>query len=475
MLTLNSSIRKVQSGNRLQQSFPIDKKEDSSKSLSLPQAWYPLRYHPTQAKLWSFLQNRTKKYISAVAGRGSGKTEIARRFIVQQLAYKKPWPDPLFAYCLPTYPQAKKVAWYPLIQLIPPQWIAKDGINKTESTITTIFGSKLYIVGMDKPYRIEGLQFDDIVLDESSDQRPGTFSKTVVPMLTHRNGRCIRIGVPKKSGVGRVDFKLFFENGLPTVDGVYNHPTQASFWWPSEDILTPQQIEEAKGQLDEQEYNEQFRGQWIDSGGTIYYSFSKGNNLADVSYSPGETIIVGCDFNVNPMCWILSHFKDGKLFIFDEIFLRDTNTPAALDHLHKTYGIVHAQNNGDFVFCGDASAHSRKTSATRTDYLIIKNDIRFGNKKVFFPQKNPQTRDRYACVNAALCNAESVTRILISTRCKHLINDLMAMSYKEGTTEPEDYTGTDIGHTSDALGYVVFKYMPIKLARIYSPVVITSN
>lgn len=433
--------------------------------VQLTRGWFPLRYHPTHAALWQTAITHEKRFISAVAGRGSGKTEMARRFIVLSLAYSKPKP-PIYIYALPTYNQARKVAWYPILNLIPPSWLEKDSINKSESSITTKFGSTLYIVGMDKPHRIEGLQIDGIVIDESSDQRPELFRKTIMPMLSDRNGWAWRIGVPKKSGVGRVDFRSFFEAGLDP-----SHPSQASFTWKSEEVLTPSQIEEAKRQLDPQEYAEQYEAQWVDAGGTIYHNFSR-ENVSDVArYIPNERIIVGCDFNVSPMCWCLCHFVEGRLLVFDELFIRDTNTSAALTTLHERYGIQHT---GEWTFIGDASARARKTSATRSDYLLIKNDVRFGHKLVRFPQRNPHLRDRFACVNAAFSNAAGERRIFIHPRCKHLINDFMVMSYKEGTSEPEKYDGTDIGHMADACGYVVHNLMPIKLARTFSPSVITT-
>lgn len=454
-------------------------------SPSLTSSWFPLRYHPTHAKLWHTAINHTHRFIAAVAGRGSGKTEMARRFIVLSLAYKKERP-PIYIYCLPTYNQARKVAWYPILNLIPKEWIQQpNGINKSESSITTIFGSTLYIVGMDKPHRVEGLQIDGIVIDESSDQKPELFRKTIMPMLSDRNGWAWRIGVPKKSGQGRVDFRTFFEQGLPESPN-YN-PSQYSFTWKSEEILTPDQIQEAKRQLDPQEYAEQYEAQWVDTGGTIYFNFSRDNISDSVRYIPGERIYVGCDFNVSPMCWVLGHYvtlssnddkvtsassTTGRLLIFDEIFLKDTNTPAILNHLHEKYGIVHAQSAGEWTFIGDASAKTRKTSATRSDYLTIKNDIRFGSKRILFPDKNPHVRDRIACVNAAFQNALGEKRLLISPRCKHLINDFMVMSYKEATSEPEDYSGTDIGHTADACGYLVFKTMPIKITRTHIPSVV---
>jgi hypothetical protein len=157
-------------------------------------AWFQLRYHAQQAAMW-----RTKKrFVAAACGRGSGKTELARRRIVRFLPIKKPWADPMYFYALPTFAQARRVAWKKIKALIPREWCTK--INESEMLIETVFGSSLYVVGMDKPQRIEGDQWDGGVVDESCDQKPKAFDLSIRPALTHRNGWCWRIGVPKRHG-----------------------------------------------------------------------------------------------------------------------------------------------------------------------------------------------------------------------------------------------------------------------------------
>jgi hypothetical protein len=51
----------------------------------------------------------------------------------------------------------------------------------------------------------------------------------------------------------------------------------------------------------------------------------------------------------------------------------------------------------------------------------------------------------------------------------------MVMTYQEASSELENYAGTDIGHMADALGYAVFNLMPIKLNKIFVPVVVTHS
>ena len=378
------------------------------------------------------------------------------------LPIKKDWPNPIYVYLLPTFNQARRVAWYPIMDMIPREWIVpRTGINRTELSITTVFGSKLYVQGADKPERLEGIPCDGCVIDESSDQRPTLYPRTIVPMLADRNGFCHRIGVPKRSGIGRVQFREFYEKGLRNEDGI------ASFHWQSKDILTEAQIEEARSQLDPVDFAEQFEASWVDSGSNVYYGFKDANVSFNCVYDPTQEIIVGCDFNVDPMSWMLAHFIDGKLYVFDELAIPNTNTPSVLDILFNRY----YTHNAGWRFYGDASSRSNKTSATRSDYLIIKGDARFGQKRVFFPAKNPRVRDRVASVNRAFQTANGNISCFINPRCRKLINDLRIVNYVENTSDIEDYSGTTIGHMSDALGYAIHIIMPIRVGPDSVPAV----
>jgi len=419
----------------------------------LTKAWTDLRHHPLQARAW----RSNARFVNLACGRGSGKTELARRRVVRMLPVRKQWQDPLYFYALPTVAQAKRVAWDKLLQLIPPHWIKGDP-NRSELCITTIFGSKLYVVGMDKPARIEGVQWDFGVIDESSDVRPGAFARSVVPALEHRNGGCWRIGVPKRYGIGAPEFKDFYDKGDEHgVGGIM------SLTWPSSDILTPSQLEWAQNNLDARDYEEQYGATWQDVGGGIFYAFSEDNVSTQAEYERNRTICVGSDFNVDPMCWVLGHRSKDGLRVFDEVWLRNTNTQATLDYLNAKYG-THAAG---WEFFGDASSRARKTSASSSDYIQIRGDDRFKGARIFYPKANPRITDRFAACNRLMCNAQGARNLLVHPRCTNLLADIRYRAYKEGTREPDDHG--DIGHITDALGYVIHRVWPIRFVPHAEP------
>ena len=424
-------------------------------TVPLTPAWTQLRPHRLQSKLW----RTTARFTVVVAGRGSGKTEVSRRKLVRYLDVLKPWLDRNYVYGLPTYSQAKRVAWEQINALIPDSWVSnkQSGRNKSELCITTDSGAKLYVVGLDKPHRIEGIQLDGAVIDECSDQHPNTYTKTILPMLTHRNAWCSRIGVPKRNGVGAAEFKAAFEEGLQP-----NDKGLESYTWSSSTILSKEQLNDVLAQLTAKDAEEQLGGLWVAGEGQIFYAYSETDSVSETAkYDPNDIIGVGSDFNVNPMAWVLFHVRDGRMYVFDEIYIRNTNTQATLDILYERYGQYH---RGGWMFFGDASAQNRHSSTAITDYIQIKNDKRFDEPKakvIFYPTKNPPVADRFAATNAMLLNGLGVRRLFINPKCKYLRNDLMTRSYKEGTREVDE-SNKDSGHITDALGYPIHRLFPLR-------------
>lgn len=417
-------------------------------SAVLPDRWTQLRYHPIQARLW-----RTRERdVKVCAGRGSGKTEISRRRIVRYLRIKKPWPDPRYFYALPTYGQCMRVAREPILSLIPRNWLTRVP-GETTMEFKTVFGSWLFLVGLDVPARVEGDQYDGGIVDESSDQKPGVYARTLRPALTHRDGWLWRIGVPKRYGVGATEFRLAFEQGRRNID---------SFHWPSWDIIPQKEIERLRHELSDKDFNEQIGGRWEDAGGAAYFAFSSANIDEFIEYDPTRMVYVGMDFNVDPMAWVLAHKHSHGFSVFDELWLRNTNTRQSLDVLYQRYGA----HRGGWTFVGDASSKNRHTSSESSDRAQLANDSRF-KARMRFDKSNPSIRDRVASVNALLRNADNEHNLALHPRCAHTIADLRTRSLDPyGIPMPaEPGQAHDSGHATDALGYLSYKYYPVVIDR----------
>lgn len=417
------------------------------------EAWPTLRPHALQSKVW---QSKAR-FIVMACGRGSGKTELARRKLVTQLPLKKPWSNPLYFYAMPTYMQAKRVGWKEILRLIPPEWILER--NVMDLYIKTIFGSELYVAGLDRPQRIEGSQYDFGVIDECSDVKPGAFRKSVIPALSTKNGSCWLIGVPKRNGIGSRDFKDLFDLG--------NGPNQMgieSYQWPSSSVKTEAELAVYREGMTDKDYEEQFNATWVMPGGLVYYAFDRETSVIN-SYEPDylSPLYIGQDFNVNPMCWVIAQKTDRGLVQFDELFVKDTNTPECLKELHKRHGDKFPK----YVFCGDAASRQRKTNgskASKSDYALINNFDLIRNKVIKIPDRNPPVDDRQQVVNGLLKDVDGNCRFFVTRNCKKTIQDLEYLSYKENTSIVDD-SNPEMGHISDALGYLIWQEYPMKIIQ----------
>lgn len=410
--------------------------------------WPRLNYHPVQYKLWVC----PKRFAYVPAGRQSGKSELSFRRLVRYLRIKKPWPDPKYVYGGPTFAQAKRTAWRRLLNLIPEHWI--EDIYTSELTIRTIFGSELILTGLDKPQRIEGLILDGIVIDESCDIKPGVFDLSILPMLVLRDGWAWQIGVPKRHGVGVVEYRTRFEKASRG-----ELPSSAGFTWPSSDIIPAELLEYARATMATRDFEEQFNASFLTVSGGIFYAFDRRYNIRPCMYDPEKAILVGSDYNTNPMHWLLCHLQNDKLLVFDEIFLRNTNTQETLKVMLAKYG----DHKGGWECYGDASSRGRHTSAYATDYVQLAGNLQLQamGRSMHYMQFNIPLTDRFAATNAKLCNGAGTTGVFIDSHCTHLINDLELRSFKPGSREPDDHD--DISHGTDALGYIIVQRWPLRL------------
>lgn len=380
------------------------------------------------------------------------------------LPVEKPWPDPKYFFAAPTRPQAKDIAWDDLKALTPPNWI--KSISETELKITTIWNSSIQLFGLEKAQRMEGRGYDGGGVDERADVKPKAISISIMPALADRNGWLWQSGVPKRDGVGAASFNKEFaqaaESGV--IEGT-NDRAEA-YAWESATVMSEEQLAFFRATMDEKDFNEQFRAMIETIGGAVFHAFGPHNIAGNpecpydrIQYNPSKAIIIGCDFNVDPMCWVLCHAVNGELHQFDEIWLRNTNTPAALEYLVKRY---RSHESGWWIY-GDASGKARKTSASASDYKHIMSVDELVGKRLNVPKANPAIKDRMSSCNALFKSADDHVRYFVSPTCVKTIEDLQARAYKEGTSILND--GAMVGHITDALGYVIHSRYPQRLGR----------
>ena len=179
-------------------------------------------------------------------------------------------------------------------------------------------------------------------------------------------------------------------------------------------------------------------------------NFNREKNLLDKFSKYHNTLHIGLDFNVEPMCAVVSVIENDSIIIIDEIQIYSSNTNEMVDEIKTRY-------NKKIIIYPDPSAKQRKTSAGgMTDLAILKNagfEVRCRNKA-------PLVRDRINAVNSKLKNVKGQNSLFILKSCKNAIKSIERQIYKEGTHIPDKDSGYD--HMNDALGYLVEYNYPLK-------------
>jgi hypothetical protein len=384
----------------------------------------------------------TSRFRSVVAGRRFGKSYLAAAELLQAAITGK---NKNCFYCCPTYGMAKEIQWDMLIQMIPDEYVIKT--NETSLTIKLINGSTIALKGAEKPNNLRGRALDFVVLDEFADMRPEAWFEVLRPSLSDRHSedsptRALFIGTPK----GRNHFYDLWAKGVDGAD------EWDSFQYTTIEggNVSASEIEQAKADLDERTFNQEYCAQFVTYAGLIYYNFERASSVVKFE-DDGGVLHIGMDFNTDPMSAVIALRKGNNLICIDEIIIYGSNTDEIVKEIHQRYP------NRQIIIYPDPAARQRKTSAGgRTDLSILQNAGFMTKAK----QSHPAVRDRINAVNSRLKSGSGERHLFFTDKCKQAIKSLERQTYKEGTSQPNKDDGYD--HANDALGYMVEHLFPIK-------------
>ncbi len=191
-------------------------------------------------------------------------------------------------------------------------------------------------------------------------------------------------------------------------------------------------------------------GYFLGGNGRVYSSFLNRpfpeGNIDDSVHDHGGEILVGQDFNVNPMASVIAQRVGDECHILDALEIATSNTEEVAREMQLRYP-------GRYViFCPDPAGNQRHTNAPvgQTDFTILRS---FGFE-VRAPNAHPPVVDRVNNVQKML-HDDGRRRLRIHPRAQSLIVSLGNQVYKEDTSQPDKKGGYD--HTNDALGYLCWE------------------
>lgn len=196
--------------------------------------------------------------------------------------------------------------------------------------------------------------------------------------------------------------------------------------------------------------------------GRICGNFSEDQNVTVMAEDDGTSpVVVGWDFNVDPMCLLLGIRTPHDIRYFDELVIPDATTRQACEELLERFPRGTRQLR---AFPDPRAGRSTVAAdqATHSDHAIIRS---YGIR-VVLPPKPPDRKTRYLCMNEAMTGKGSGRpSVFFHPRCRHSIAAMKKYSYKPGTSIPDKGTWD---HPYDAASYPVVVEFPIHADRVIS-------
>lgn len=378
------------------------------------------------------------RYRVVIAGRRYGKTFVG---VSECLTRAVREPDTVCWLVSPSFQQGRETAWKELKRLVPRDLL--DGApHETYMDINLQNGSEVGVRSADKPDSLRGRGIDFAVLDEFVQMEESVWTEVIRPSLSDRGGDALFISTPRGHNWA---FDLF--------DNAEQQEEWSAFSFTTLDggLVPEEEVEAAREALSESTFKQEYEASFESPAGRVYSNFSPlsypDGNVDDEVEDTGGELLVGMDFNVNPMSAVVAKEAGDECHVLDDIELMSSSTREMASELKARY------EDRKIIVYPDPSGRARKTSAPvgETDFTILKR----AGFTVRAPSSAPLVVDRINNTQAMLCNAEGRRRVRIRPDAQALIRCLGSLAYREGTSQPDKNSGLD--HLPDALGYLLWE------------------
>lgn len=343
-------------------------------------------------------------------------------------------PDQEIWYISPTFRMTKRLCWKPLKALVDDRVLKKK--HETDLIIELKNGSTISLFGADNPDSLRGGGLNHAILDEFPLIKEEVWTEVMRPSLSDKLGSADLTGTPKG-----------FNWAYDLCMAAKTKPDWEFFQYTTEQggNVARSEIVDARSTMDSRIFAQEYLASFEALTGRVYDKFERLTNVDPDLKDTQAELLVGIDFNINPMTAIICVAAADECHVLDCLEIHTSNTDELAAEIRSRYP------SRTIYAYPDPSGKARKTSAIagETDYTILKR----AGFRVFAPPQAPLVTDRVNAVQAMLCDAKGRRRLLVHPRAKLLIKTLEGQTYKEGTSIPEK-TGLD--HAGDGLGYVIW-------------------
>jgi hypothetical protein len=198
-------------------------------------------------------------------------------------------------------------------------------------------------------------------------------------------------------------------------------------------------------------------------------------HIGRTSVDSMKPLYLGCDFNVDPLGWIIAQRVTPRLWrVLDEVAIHSATTSPieqGCDALRQRY----TGHRAGIVICGDATGARRTSQTGKTDYdLMIAALKDHFTVQLRIPDRNPAERDCVNIVNFFLGGGDADVQLEISGKdCPELVADLEQVLWKEdgsGIRKARDKNDPYYKRTawSDGLRYLLWANEATRLRQAAS-------
>jgi hypothetical protein len=88
-------------------------------------------------------------------------------------------------------------------------------------------------------------------------------------------------------------------------------------------------------EMDGKRYSQEFEASFETLQSRVYHFFDREHNVAEIELLPNAQVLVGMDFNINPMTAVIAQRAGDQCQVFDEILLSNSNTVEMMQEIIK--------------------------------------------------------------------------------------------------------------------------------------------
>jgi len=395
------------------------------------EAWFArIGYTPHENQ--NAVHSANARFKVVVCGRRFGKSELAAKEIEYMLMDVTRKVD-----ILTVAPIYANVAWvfdkvYDDLFINNKLQNSFSKISQSNRTLVTKWGSTFTGRSADNPEHLVGGAYDLVVVDEAAKMKESVWTKYLRPTLTDRNGISIFPTTPEgKNWI----YKRYLQGLDP------NRQEWEAFNFPSvaNPHISAKDIEEAREELSEEEFQQEYEGSFVGYKGKVYKGFQIATHVTDIMPVEFDGWVMGIDWGyVNPTTMLAIGIKDGTFYVVDEIYetrLSEEDILERAKELRSKYPLS----------TGYADHAPGKIS--------ILNDNGFDIIKA---KKN--VAEGIASVAAKIkVKKNGKSSLLVHPRCENLIQELDSYRYADTArtnTKEEPLKIND--HAVDALRYAIY-------------------